>query len=69
MNMKEKGDSMLEAVTTAISTVVSWIGTVVTSLVSDSGAMHDLLPLFAIGIAISGVMLGVKVIKSIVWGA
>ena len=60
---------MLEAVTSAITVVVQWIGTVVTALVTESGAMHDLLPLFAIGIGISGVMLGVKVIKSIVWGA
>lgn len=66
---------MIEAVTEALSTVISWIGTVVTSLVtaggdgSAAGALYPLLGLFAIGIAISAVLLGVKVVRSIVWGA
>ena len=42
---------MLDAVTTGLTTVIGWIGTVVTSV--TSGALKDLLPLFAIGIAIS----------------
>ena len=58
---------MLDAVTTGFTTVIGWIGTVVTSV--TSGALKDLLPLFAIGIAISVVFLGVKAIRSIVWGA
>lgn len=60
---------MLEAVTTAISTVITWVGSVITALTSSTGALYALLPLFAIGIAISAVLLGVKIIKSVVWGA
>lgn len=60
---------MLQAVTDAISTVISWVGTVIEALVGSSGALSTLLPLFAIGIAISAVLLGVKIIKSVVWGA
>lgn len=60
---------MLAAVTSALSTVITWVGTVITALVGETGALTDLLPLFAIGIAISALLLGVKVIKSIVWGA
>lgn len=60
---------MLAAVTDAISTVITWVGTVITSLTSSTGALYNLLPLFAIGIAISAVLLGVKIIKSVVWGA
>lgn len=60
---------MLNAVTTGISTVITWIGTVVDALVTSSGGLYALLPLFAIGIAISAILLGVKLIKSIVWGA
>lgn len=60
---------MLEAVTSALSQILTWIGTVITSLTSTSGALNPLLPLFAIGIAISAVLLGVKIIKSVVWGA
>lgn len=60
---------MLAAVTSAISTVITWVGTVITALTGTSGALVQLLPLFAIGIAISAVLLGIKIIKSVVWGA
>lgn len=60
---------MLELVTNGITSVISWVGTVINALVSTDGALHDLAPLFAIGIAISAVLLGVKIVKSVVWGA
>ena len=60
---------MLAAVTSAITTVITWVGTVITALTGASGALAELLPLFAIGIAISAVLLGIKIIKSVVWGA
>lgn len=59
---------MLESVTTALGTVIDWVGTVVTSLTGESGELHALLPLLAVGIAISALMLGVKAIKSFTWG-
>lgn len=60
---------MLEAVTSGISTVISWVGTVVESLVGSSGELNALLPLFAIGVAISAIMLGIKVVRGMIWGA
>lgn len=60
---------MIEAITSSITAVLGWTGSVVTSLVTESGDLHALLPLFAIGVAVSAVMLGVKVIKGFVWGA
>lgn len=60
---------MMNLVTGAITDVLGWVGTVVTSLISENGQLSDLAPLFAIGIAISAVLLGVKIIKSVVWGA
>lgn len=63
------GDALLELVTSAITTVISWVGTFITALVTESGALYVLAPLFAIGIAISAILLGVKIVKSIVWGA
>lgn len=60
---------MMELVTTAITTVISWVGTVIKALVTTDGQLAELAPLFAIGIAISAVLLGVKIIKSVVWGA
>ena len=69
---------MLDAVTSAISTVIEWIGMVIKAIVTPAsgsgetatpaGALYELLPLFAVGIAISALMLGIRAIKSIVWG-
>ncbi len=59
---------MLEAVTTALTTVIGWVGTVVSALIDTDGQLSALLPLMAIGISISALMLGVKAIKSFAWG-
>lgn len=59
---------MLTFVTDGIGTVIDWIGTVITA-VFDGGPLSQLAPLFAIGISISAILLGVKIIKSMVWGA
>lgn len=60
---------MLEAVTSGIGTVISWVGTVIDALLTTEGAMAELLPLFAIGVAISGILLAVRIIRSFIWGA
>lgn len=59
---------MLTYVTSGITTVIGWVGTVVDAIVGG-GELTTLAPLFAIGISISAIMLGVKVVKGIVWGA
>lgn len=60
---------MVEAVTTALTTVLGWVGTVISAITSPTGQLNALLPLFAIGIAISAILFGIKAIKSVVWGA
>lgn len=60
---------MLDAVTSGITTVIGWVGTVVDSLVGAEGELSALLPLFAVGIAISAIMLGIKVVRGMIWGA
>lgn len=60
---------MLDAVTSGISTVISWVGSVIDALLTTEGALYDLLPLFSIGVAISAILLGVKIIRSFIWGA
>lgn len=60
---------MLEAVTTSITTVIGWTGTVVDALLAETGELSTLLPLFAVGVAISAILLGCKIIKSFIWGA
>ncbi len=60
---------MLEAVTSALTTVIGWVGTVVTALTGEAGELKDLLPLLAVGVAVSALMLGIKAIRSFIWGA
>ena len=60
---------MISAVGTAIGDVLAWVQTVITALVSDTGELHALLPLFAIGVAISAIMLGIKIVMGFIWGA
>ena len=66
--MKDGVLIMMEAVTTALNTVIGWVGTVVSALTATDGELNALLPLMAIGISISALMLGVKAIKSFSWG-
>lgn len=49
---------MLDAVTSGITSVLAWIGSFITALVGENGQLAELLPLFAIGIAISAILLG-----------
>lgn len=60
---------MLQAVTSGITTVIGWIGSVIDAMLTETGELSELLPLFAIGIAISAILLGVRVIRSFIWGA
>lgn len=60
---------MLTAVSDALTSLITMLGSVVTSITGASGALKDLLPVFAIGIAASVVLLGVKIIRKIAWGA
>ena len=60
---------MLSYVTSGITTVIGWISTVVTSIVGAEGELAVLAPLFAIGISISAILLGIKIVRSIIWGA
>lgn len=65
--LAETTPTFIGSVGTALNTVIDWIGTVVSSLLS--GDLKSLLPLFAIGIAISAFMLGMRAIRSVTWGA
>ena len=60
---------MWAAVTDAFSSMLTLVGSFVTALTSSSGALYPLLALFAIGIAISLVMVAVKIVRKVTWGA
>lgn len=59
---------MMAAVTGALTSVIASVGEIVTSIMTG-GALAELLPLFAIGIAISLFGFGIRAIRSLVWGA
>lgn len=60
---------MLAALQSVFAVLITMIGQVITALVGTTGAWKDLLELFVIGIAVSVVLLSVKVIRKVVWGA
>lgn len=60
---------MLDAITTALTSVLSWFGTVVTSITSSTGALYPLLPIFAVGIAIAITYSVIRLVRSVAWGA
>lgn len=62
-------NGMLDAVTSGLNTVIGWVGSVVDALTATDGDLAALLPLLAIGVAVSALMLGIKAIRSFIWGA
>lgn len=65
--MEGTASPLISAVTDALSVVIGWLGDVVTAFVS--GELAALLPLLAVGIVISIIMLTIKIVRSFSWGA
>lgn len=61
--------ALIGAISDALGTVITWVGTVITQITSSTGALYPLLPVFAVGIAVSVVLLGIKIIRGFTWGA
>ena len=55
-------------VSRAIHFVTSWVGSITSALVSSDGAFHSLLPILAIGIAVTAALVVIKIFKSFSWG-
>lgn len=60
---------MIEAIGTAITSMISWLGDVVTAVVGSDGALGALLPVFALAVAGTVVMFGIRVLRGFTWGA
>lgn len=61
--------TFISTIGSGITAVLGWFGDVITGFVGEEGALAPLLPFFGIAIAISLVLLVVKVIKRVAWGA
>lgn len=59
---------MIASVGSALTTVIGWCGEVLEAVTMSDGALADLLPLWAVGIAISALMLGIRVMRGFAWG-
>ena len=60
---------MVAAISDAFTGIISWMGQFVTALVTTDGELNALLPVFVIGIGVSILLLGIKAVKSMTWGA
>ena len=59
---------MIASIGTALTSVITWIGQVVGAITTEAGSLKELLPIFGIGIAVSVVMLGIRVLRGFTWG-
>lgn len=59
---------MISAISTALTSLLTMLGDIVTALIDSSGSLNALLPLVAISIAGSVIFLAVRVVKKISWG-
>lgn len=57
------------ALATIGSTLINFIGNIITAMFGEGGAWADLLPFFLLGIIISVILVGVKIMRKVVWGA
>lgn len=60
---------MMAAVTSALTSIMGWVGSVVSSLTGTDTDLAPLLPLLAIGIACSAFMFAMRAIRKVCWGA
>ena len=65
---------MISAIGSALNNVLGWVGTVIGSIVNaptaqGGGELNALLPVFAITIGISLVLFGIKIVRSLTFGA
>lgn len=60
---------MLEAIGSGLTQLVTWLGNVVNAIVATDGALGALLDVFALGIAATVVMFGIRVLRGFTWGA
>lgn len=61
--------NLLSEVGTTLTTVLGWFGDIIKAMVTTDGDLNGLFPLLALGIVISVVFAGIKLVRSFAWGA
>lgn len=59
---------MLDAIGTGVTTVITYVGNVISAITSTSGAWKDLLPVIGLGIGVMFVMFAISTVKSLIKG-
>lgn len=62
-----KNEPAVNAINSAFNTLIMWVGMIVSGVIS--GPMSGLLMVFAIGVAVTFVVLAYKLIRKFIWGA
>lgn len=60
--------SLYGSVADALTQYISWLGTVLSALLGDSGALNALWPLAAMGLAASLIFVVIRLVKNFAWG-
>lgn len=60
---------MLVEISSVFTQVITWLGEFLTALTGETGALAALWPLMAISIGVSVLMVCIKIVRRIVWGA
>lgn len=70
--MKGDFELMIEAITTGLSSLLGWIGTFLSDLLTaptgDEATMYVLLPLVGLGAAFTVVKFGIHIVRSFAFG-
>lgn len=59
---------MLAAISNGVTTVISYVGNVITAITGSSGQWKDLLPVIGLGIGVMFVMFAITTVKSLIKG-
>ena len=60
---------MLAAIQNSLSTIWNAVGQFVNQLTATDGSLAPILPVFALGIGVSLCLLGVRIVRGLIWGA
>lgn len=62
-------EAIITMLTAAVSGIITLIGNVADALLTTDGAWAPLLAFLFVGVGVSAVLLGVKVVRGLIWGA
>lgn len=58
--------AFLTNIGTVVTQGITWLGSVTSALLGESGALNDLVPFIALGIGVGIIGLGVKYVRSFI---